>query len=79
MLASLAALAGADEASRLWQAARQRAGVAGDGQALSGADLEYVLQQLVQRKGVAAVAAMSMLVRLRSYRALALENEEDND
>ncbi|MFC0250696.1 hypothetical protein [Massilia consociata] len=73
VLASLTRLVGPDESSRLWTSACRQAG-ARSGAILSLEQFEKVLLQLKQSAGLAAVAASSILVRLKSYRTLSLMN-----
>jgi hypothetical protein len=69
LFASLTRLVGPDEARRVWDHARQLAGMA-PGAALSMDQFDSALQQLRAAKGIASVAGSSILVRLRSYRTL---------
>lgn len=71
LLVSLDRLVGAEETRRLWTIARGRAGVPLSG-AISMDQFHSVLQQLKQERGVAMVAANSMLIRLKSFRTLSI-------
>lgn len=69
LFASLQRLVGPDDARRAWDDARRQAGTA-PGAALSLDQFDSALQRLREGKGIASVAASSILVRLRSYRTL---------
>jgi hypothetical protein len=71
LLVSLERLVGPDESRRLWSSACGQAGVRANG-TLSIEQLDRALQQLKLVKGLAMVAANSMLVRLKSYRTLSI-------
>lgn len=75
VLVSLTRLVGPDESARLWTSACRQSGVRA-GMALSLEQLEKALLQLKLAAGLAAVAASSILVRLKSYRTLSLMNSK---
>ncbi|WP_157991664.1 hypothetical protein [Caldimonas tepidiphila] len=75
VFASLDRLVGQEESRRLWTAACRQAGVRSNG-ALPLEQIESALQQLKQEKGLAMVAANSLLVRVKSYRTLSLLNSK---
>lgn len=76
LFVSLDRLVGPEESQRLWVAACRQAGVRSNGPALSIEQFDNALQQLKQAKGLASVAASSMLVRLKSYRTLSIMNSK---
>ena len=71
LIVSLERLVKADEARRIWAAARGRAGLRPSG-TLTMVQFDSALQQLKQEKGVAMIAASSMLIRLKSFRTLSI-------
>jgi hypothetical protein len=73
VLTSLARLVGPDVARQLWTAACGQAGIR-NGATLSLQQLDGALQQLKQVKGLASVAANSLLVRVKSFRTLSSMN-----
>lgn len=75
VFASLDRLVGQEESRRLWTAACRQAGVRSNGTPLSIAQLDSALQQLKLTKGLASVAASSMMVRLKSFRTLSILNK----
>jgi hypothetical protein len=75
LFASLERLVGRDESRRVWDNARRQAGVQ-PGADLSLDQFDSALQCLRRGKGLASVSASSILVRLRSYRALSTLNAQ---
>jgi hypothetical protein len=73
VLVSLNRLMSPAESRQLWSAACRAAGVA----APASLDaLELALLRLKDTRGIASIAAVSLLVRLKSYRTLSMMNSQ---
>lgn len=73
LFASLNRLMKPEESQQLWNTACRQSGARPP---LSPDQFERVLTQLKEAKGLAAIAASSMLVRLKSYRTLSKMNSQ---
>lgn len=73
LLVSLARLTTSEESLQLWSAACRASGVSSP---LSLDEFERALLHLKETKGIASIAAVSMLVRLKSYQTLSRMNSK---
>lgn len=73
LFTSLNRLMKPDESQKLWTAACRNAGARSP---LSLEQFERALVQLKEGKGMASIAASSMLVRVKSYRTLSMMNSK---
>ena len=73
LFVSLNRLMKPDESERVWTAACRAAGARPP---MSIEIFERALVQLKEGKGMAAIAASSMLIRLKSYRTLSMMNSK---
>lgn len=73
VFASLDRLVGQEESRRMWASACKRVGLF-SGKATTLDDLEKALLELKNAKGMAAIAASSMVVRVRSFRTISTIN-----
>lgn len=73
LFVSLNRLMKAEESQQLWTTACRNAGARSP---LSAEQFERALVQLKEAKGMASIAASSMLVRLKSYRTLSKINSK---
>ncbi|GGY90884.1 hypothetical protein ACFFTM_25165 [Pseudoduganella plicata] len=73
LLLSLDRLMKHDQSRQLWSAACRASGVSPP---LTMDQFERALMQLKDGKGMASIAAVSMLVRLKSYRTLSAMNDK---
>lgn len=71
LFVSLNRLMTPEESRQLWSAACHASGVVSPS---SLDEFERALLQLKEAKGIASIAAISMLVRLKSYRTLSMMN-----
>jgi DNA-binding phage protein len=76
VIVSLSRLFKPEEVQQLWTAARSQAGLRSKGAPLTMDQLANALQQLKLSKGLAAVAASSLLVRVKSYHTLSHLNSK---